>query len=150
MESFHLFHLAHVWRPHLKLTTGKGLPPTNLPVEPLIVPAPSQQTLDAAPTIKSDSGSPRQPPRIRAAAVQMIFACRRTQSFIEPEQVAELEAWSGLAVLQALSGFKIPPEVRDHSTKLSFILTKRVRLSLRICIKKPGAYGESMSNGVYE
>lgn len=49
---------------------------------------------------------------IRAAAAQMVFASRSSQDFISPEQVNEVEKWSGRGVLEALSKFDIPPEVR--------------------------------------
>ncbi|TFY69657.1 hypothetical protein EVJ58_g311 [Rhodofomes roseus] len=39
----------------------------------------------------------------------MVFASRTSQDFITPETVAEIEAWSGRAVLEALVGFEIEP-----------------------------------------
>ncbi|EIN14751.1 purine and uridine phosphorylase [Punctularia strigosozonata HHB-11173 SS5] len=44
---------------------------------------------------------------IRAAAAQMVFAQRLSQDFITPEKVAELEAWAGKGVLDALVAFEI-------------------------------------------
>ncbi|KAH8111151.1 purine and uridine phosphorylase [Phellopilus nigrolimitatus] len=116
METFHLLHLAHVWRPHLP-QAGAGpptLPPTRLPVSPAISPAHSAQRASADQT----SAAPNSPstktaapaPRIRAAAVQMIFANRRSQEFIDPARVGALEAWSGRATLDALSAFHVPKE----------------------------------------
>lgn len=51
---------------------------------------------------------------IRAAAVQMIFADRVNQDFIDPQKVEELEAWTGKAVLATLIMIHIPDEVRER------------------------------------
>jgi uridine phosphorylase len=37
---------------------------------------------------------------IRAAAAQMIFASRTSQAFITPDQVSELEKWTGMVSLK--------------------------------------------------
>ncbi|TIC44883.1 purine and uridine phosphorylase [Wallemia mellicola] len=57
-------------------------------------------TLDAAPASQS---------KIRAAAVQMVFAARASRAFISPAQVKQLQNWVGRACLDTLSAFFIPP-----------------------------------------
>ncbi|GBE78784.1 hypothetical protein SCP_0116770 [Sparassis crispa] len=37
----------------------------------------------------------------------MVFASRTSQGFITPQQVGDVEAWAGRAVLEALTGFVI-------------------------------------------
>ena len=107
METFHLFHLARVWRPRTELPQGQAVPPTNLPTKPTINPGPSAQE-EAIPAASIET---TRSPRIRAAAVQMIFADRKTQDFISPDRVTKLERWSGEAVLKALTEFYISREV---------------------------------------
>ena len=79
----------------------------SLPVPPQSVQSPpfsvSSSDVEGKPLVP--------PPRIRAAAAQMVFASRTSQDFITPEMVAEIEAWSGRAVLEALASFEIPAEV---------------------------------------
>ena len=41
----------------------------------------------------------------------MVFASRSSQDFITPEAVAELERWSGMAILEALRNFEIHESV---------------------------------------
>lgn len=134
METFHLLHLASVWRPHLtgeapshgdaSEETSERIPLTSRPVTPSISPGPSTQHLppvdedahnitpvstNTAPD-EQDLRLPR-PPRIRAASVQMIFADRKDQGFITPAQVDALEALAGRAVLETLVRFGIREEV---------------------------------------
>jgi uridine phosphorylase len=40
----------------------------------------------------------------------MIFASRLSRAFITPEEVLELERWSGRGVLEALIAVGIPPD----------------------------------------
>ena len=106
METFHLLHLASVWNPRAPTDTGATsatIPPTRLPVVPVVSLESSARQSQAPPEISSALESSR----IRAAAVQMIFANRKTQDFIEPSRVAELETWSGNLVLEALAEFPI-------------------------------------------
>ncbi|KAI5115984.1 hypothetical protein M0805_004641 [Coniferiporia weirii] len=123
METFHLLHLASVWRPHKPRdeTGAPTLPPTRLPVTPAIssssISKPNGDSGRGADTSapafafqKVEEAALAPSSRIRAAAVQMIFADRRSQDFIEPARVKALEAWSGRAVLDALSAFYIPEE----------------------------------------
>ena len=105
METFHLFHLAASWRPKLlqeRESHGPVVPPTKLPVEPSIEASPST-TLPISPSANNKPGPKDGQVRgIRAAAVQMVFANRRTREFISPDVVRDLEAWSGRVVLEAL------------------------------------------------
>jgi uridine phosphorylase len=50
--------------------------------------------------------------RIRAASVQMVYAQRDSQEVITPEEVDDLEAWVGRAVLECLSKVDIEKDVR--------------------------------------
>jgi hypothetical protein len=110
METFHLYHLA------------KNYVPTSLhPMDNVRPPAASEPV---SLTLESATGSSRpivpnqgmlSPPRIRAAAAQMIFAARLSKAFITPEEVIELERWSGRGVLEALIGIDLPAEVGQPS-----------------------------------
>ena len=133
METFHLLHLASVWRPRPSEGTADPskapVPPTTSPVMPAVSVAPTVQvsapgSAETKPTVTAGHGSWR----IRAASVQMIFANRVTQDFIDPQQVAELESWSGRAVLQTLVEVNIPSEVSEVcATLLAWLLTKLLR-----------------------
>lgn len=46
--------------------------------------------------------------KIRAAAVQMVFAARASRAFISPAQVKQLQTWVGRACLDTLATFDIP------------------------------------------
>lgn len=63
------------------------------------------------------------PPRIRAAAAQMIFAARLSKAFITPDDVVELESWSGRGILEALIGIDLPTDV-GGSYSSSMYLTR--------------------------
>jgi len=78
---------------------------------------PPVATGPVSPTMESATGSsqPRvpdqravSPPRIRAAAAQMIFAARLSKAFITPDDVIELERWTGCGILEALIGISLP------------------------------------------
>ena len=100
------------------------LPPTNLPVTPSIFPSPSSQShvqildstsrsaVTAVPA--SVSVSLQEPsPRIRAAAVHMVFANRMSSDFISPAAVENLQAWAGNAIFEALcNDVAVPESVR--------------------------------------
>ncbi|KAL5519701.1 hypothetical protein ACEPAG_1361 [Sanghuangporus baumii] len=123
METFHLLHLASVWRPrHVQVdTVAPPVPPTSLPVSPSITPPPTSDDYPPAATSSNSAytkagvsdSTVANTPRIRAASVQMIFAQRRSQDFIAPSRVAALEEWSGRVVLGALTSFHIPAENLD-------------------------------------
>lgn len=86
METFHLYHLAKNYVPIHSRPLGGAEPPVSH--EPVSV------------TLESTTGSAQarmpdkteaSPPRIRAAAAQMVFASRLSRAFITPEEVLELE-----------------------------------------------------------
>lgn len=120
METFHLYHLAKNYvplRPHL-----------------LDIAEPPVTTGPVSPTVESTKGStqPKAPdqtttlsPRIRAAAAQMIFAARLSKTFITPDEVVELERWTGRGILEALIWVNLPADVgRSYppSTSLTRLL----------------------------
>ena len=118
METFHLLHLASVWKPQRDSRPSEApstpIPPTTSPVKPAVTIAPSiaSTATDATDQNERKQGSQvASSSRIRAAAVQMIFANRVNQDFIDPQRVEELEAWAGKAVLDALIQMNIPEEV---------------------------------------
>lgn len=119
METFHLFHLASVWRPRPVEANRLTIPPTNLPVDPTISPRSSKFTAlppspaQARATLPSaaaaeDSSTPA---RIRAAAVHMVFANRITGDFVTPARAESLQKWAGEKVLQALAEFAVDASV---------------------------------------
>ncbi|KAH7921501.1 purine and uridine phosphorylase [Leucogyrophana mollusca] len=110
METFFVFHLAASWRAHPQSPPHSAPPP--LSAGP-VFPAHSRFSEKFTPTeVQSANvlGVSSEKSLIRAAAVQMVFASRSSQDFITPEEVAELEKWSGHGVLEALCGFDIPSE----------------------------------------
>ncbi|KAH0578128.1 hypothetical protein H2248_004093 [Termitomyces sp. 'cryptogamus'] len=102
METFHLYHLAVCWRGRQAATRMSPL--TERLVEPVI----SLPPASVFPTTSLQLASPETV--IRAAAVHMVFASRTSQEFITPNQVTELERWTGIGVLNALCHFEIPLE----------------------------------------
>lgn len=102
METFHIFHLAASWQGTNSEAQAPHAPPlATLPVQPDISQSPSTQP--SRPTARKS--------KIKAAAAQMVFASRSSQDFITPEAVAELERWSGMAILEALRNFEIHESV---------------------------------------
>ncbi|KAF8641390.1 hypothetical protein AX16_010009 [Volvariella volvacea WC 439] len=90
METFHLFHLAACWS-NVPVTHSATPPPLSAaPVKPTTISEPQAATAPATSVTAAANSSV-----IRAAAVQMIFANRTSRDFITPEQVAELEHWTG-------------------------------------------------------
>lgn len=116
METFHILHLAACWRAETKDTTTVPAPPLDRDATaPSIYPAHLPSTQVDIPDVATSSAGHtplKPPPRIRAAAAQMVFASRTSQDFITPEEVASVEAWTGRAVLEALVGLEIEPDVR--------------------------------------
>lgn len=106
METFHLYHLAKNYVPLRSRSLGSVEPPVSTePVSPMVEPAAgSTQT-------KVPDQTAASPPRIRTAAAQMIFAARLSRAFITPEEVVELERWSGRGILEALIGMNLPADV---------------------------------------
>jgi len=115
METFHLYHLAKNYVPLRLRSSGSVEPPVA--TEPV-----SSAAESAAGSIQTKV--PDQvavlPPRIRTAAAQMIFAARLSRAFITPEEVVELERWSGRGILEALIGVNLPADVgRSYSSSTS-------------------------------
>ncbi|KAH7106329.1 purine and uridine phosphorylase [Auriculariales sp. MPI-PUGE-AT-0066] len=107
METFQLMHLARRWSELASIPAADA---------GLAKPSSFHPSHDAARVIATDnadappskpSPAPSSATQIRAAAVHMIFASRLSQQMITPEVVVDLEEWSGLAVLQALSKFPL-------------------------------------------
>jgi uridine phosphorylase len=116
METFHLFHLASIWYPVTR--SSEELPdvppsydrPVRTDAEQLTVNAPG----NGSDTLHLPNS------RIRAASVQMVYAQRDSLGVITPEEVEELEAWVGRAVLDCLIRVGISEGVRNicHPTVL--------------------------------
>ena len=115
METFHLYHLAKNYVPLRPRSLGDPQPPVATgPVSPTMEP-PAGSTQSRVPEQTAAS-----PPRIRAAAAQMIFAARLSKGFITPDDVVELERWAGRGVLEALIGINLPADVgRSYSSSVS-------------------------------
>jgi len=110
METFWIFHLAASWRGVKQSSSAIDPPLATSPVVPAFsgkFSGTSEHIEGPNPTHDEDI-SPR--PVIRAAAAQMVFASRSSQDFISPEQVNQLENWSGRGVLEALCIFNISAE----------------------------------------
>ncbi|KAF9220370.1 purine and uridine phosphorylase [Gyrodon lividus] len=110
METYWIFHLAASWR---GLSSPSPRDPSSAkdPVLPSrCSPHPEDVNLldDTDKPIPEKDNAQRS--LIRAASVQMVFASRRSQDFITPKQVSELEAWSGRAVLEALQAMNVPDD----------------------------------------
>jgi len=105
METFHLYHLAKNYVPRHARPLGNVEPPVSAgPVSPNVESAiGSSQSEVRGRAVAS-------PPRIRAAAAQMIFAARLSKGFITPNEVIELERWSGRSILEALIGINLPAD----------------------------------------
>ena len=120
METFHLLHLASCWprksKPQGPGSTGTAAPPSCEPAEAHVVEsvvAPATHSVPQSPSIPHITAADVVTgPRIRAAAVQMIFADRTSQEFITPEQVRALENDAAIGLLEAIIGYEIPDEVR--------------------------------------
>ncbi|KAF9457116.1 nucleoside phosphorylase domain-containing protein [Collybia nuda] len=113
METFHLYHLAACW--------GGGNSPSAKSADPPLATGPVKPVASLSKSPASSATSPRlaSPDSvIRAAAAQMIFASRTSQGFITPDQVTEVERWTGLGVLNALINMEIPAD-RLHSETAS-------------------------------
>lgn len=109
METFHLYHLARCWGGRTTPSTTQSTPLTTGPVRPVLSSIPLTPISTVPPVLLASPNSV-----IRAAAAQMVFASRTSQDFITPEEVSELEHWTGQGVLNALANLDIPPE-RLHS-----------------------------------
>ena len=118
METFHLYHLAKNYVPLRPRPLGDAEPPVSTePVSPMV-----ESTLGSTQSKVPDQRA-ASPPRIRAAAAQMIFASRLSKAFITPDEVVELERWSGRGILEALIGINLPTDVgRSYSSPISPVL----------------------------
>jgi len=102
METFHLYHLARSYMPRsIATTSAQQSPLATSAVSPSLETTQSSQT-----AVPSQIMSP--PPRIRAAAAQMVFAARLSKDFITPDEVVALERWTSLGILEALIGIELP------------------------------------------
>ncbi|KAG2137540.1 purine and uridine phosphorylase [Suillus clintonianus] len=110
METFWIFHLAASWRGVKTSSSAVNPPLATVPVVPAFSGIPSRTREKAEVLLSSLDEDTSSRPVIRAAAAQMVFASRSSQAFIGPEQVTELEKWSGRGVLEALSKFDVTPE----------------------------------------
>jgi uridine phosphorylase len=84
METFHLYHLAACWGGRSVVSKVLSTPLTTGPVNPIIS---EIHPIHPAPLVSQNSV-------IRAAAVHMVFASRKSQDFITPKQVEETENWT--------------------------------------------------------
>ncbi|KAI0641239.1 purine and uridine phosphorylase [Trametes meyenii] len=119
METFHILHLASCWRVSGREASKDAPPLTDDAIAPSIYPAHPPSTQAEVPDVAASAVGHeplKPPPRIRAAAAQMVFASRTSQDFISPEEVANIEAWAGRAVLEALVGLDIEHD-RLHEEK---------------------------------
>jgi uridine phosphorylase len=113
METFHLFHLASVWKPITRTASPQqvqtALPSQDRPVRTTF---PAGQLSASLPDYSSDIVHDPQS-RIRAAAVQMVYAQRNSLDVIIPEESDKLELWVGKAVLDCLTQVEISKNVRN-------------------------------------
>jgi len=110
METFHLFHLAACWVNRTVFTDAGSTPLTTGPVTPVIAQS-------SGPTHPLHRAPPPLPNSvIRAAGTHIVFASRKSQDFITPQQVEELENWTAQGILNALVNIDIP-EARLHSSE---------------------------------
>jgi len=145
METFHLYHLAKNYVPIRPRPLGD--------VEPPVATGP------VSPTVESSKGSTQSevpgrtvtsPPRIRAAAAQMVFAARLSKGFITPDDVIELERWSSHGILEALIGINLPADV-GRSYSASVFLTRSLTgapIPPSVVTKKQEASGDLSKGGM--
>jgi uridine phosphorylase len=104
METFHLYHLAAMFRSPSKgesrrKDVSQGASPADFPNRPAIkAPNAGSSVTD---TDKQPASSER-PFTMRAGAVQMVYAARLTREWITPETVHELEHWAALGCLTGI------------------------------------------------
>ncbi|KAF9269740.1 purine and uridine phosphorylase [Marasmius fiardii PR-910] len=101
METHHLYHLAACWGKRKEARRAPDAPLTTRPV----VPKPVQSSPGIQSDVSLDPAYPLAGPDtvIKVSAAQMVFANRSSRDFISPEQVSELERWTGQGVLDALA-----------------------------------------------
>ncbi|KAG8841836.1 hypothetical protein FRB91_004639, partial [Serendipita sp. 411] len=129
METFHLLHLAANWprssaplhQADEKEEQQEPPPLTSMAVDPFILPSSSALSTDissgdspsSVPRLNGHKHSHTPMRRIRAAAVQMIFAERNSRAFISPQEVAILQEGSARGLLETLIKWRA-----THSPKL--------------------------------
>ncbi|KAG8821112.1 hypothetical protein FRC18_011439 [Serendipita sp. 400] len=129
METFHLLHLAANWprstgllrQADEKEEQQEPPPLTSMAVDPFILPSSSALSTDissgdspsSVSRLNGHKHSHTPMRRIRAAAVQMIFAERNSRVFISPQEVAILQEGSARGLLETLIKWRA-----THSPKL--------------------------------
>src|SRR5258708_5125801 len=111
METFHLLHLAHVFRPANipsndiltpNLKVSPTIPPTSLPVQHITTVSRAGSSVPLRDQLNVSTRVPQQG-RIYACSAQMVFASRTTNDFIAPGLVRTLQDWGGRSCMEALS-----------------------------------------------
>jgi uridine phosphorylase len=87
METFHLYHLASCWAGRSSSNRTDAPPLTTTPGRP-VGPTSAPQHAQTRSLVSENA-------IIRAAAAQMVFASRLSQDFVTPDQVDQLESWTG-------------------------------------------------------
>lgn len=113
METFHLFHLAACWTGRGHASSAADPPLATSPVSPSLAHAKPAAVPPADTALLRFEGT-----TIRAAGAHMVFASRRSRDFITPEQVNEVEAWTGQASVPFLPF--ADPYSFHHFLSLSF------------------------------
>ncbi len=107
METHHLFHLSSVYSTRVPtvIEESSSLSHTVLIDEEaeFALACDPDLVVDAAPEFQGQQG----PGVIFAGAIQMVFAERRSQKFITPEEVDDRESWAGKACLETLASFQM-------------------------------------------
>ena len=137
METFHLYHLAKNYVPIRPRSLGNAEPP--IAAEPV---SPTMESTLASTQPKLPDQTAASPPRIRAAAAQMIFAARLSKAFIAPEEVIELENWSGRGILEALIGINLPADVGRSYSSSQVLLLIRESNTFQRCHEEAGSVWE--------
>jgi hypothetical protein len=76
----------------------------------------------------------------------MIFAARLSKAFITPDEVAELERWTGRGILEALIGIDLPADV-GRSYSFYAITDWRINTTCSGVTKKQEASGNRSREG---
>ena len=108
METHHLYHLAACWSAKRKVATIPPLTTSSaLPEDWKNSDSSSGQS--GGGTFK-DSAAPLAAPDtvIKAAAAQMVFAARSSRAFISPDEVNNLENWTGKVRIEMFPLIPIP------------------------------------------
>jgi uridine phosphorylase len=88
METFYLYHLAACWTAQTTSIFSDPPPLATNPVDPIFMDLKFSKQQIKSPAVSG-------PSVIRAAAAHMVFASRTSQDFIKPQDVKELERWTG-------------------------------------------------------